>query len=111
MAKNTNSTSQIQKRAGGKIMAHRRARKSVSTAEEELRVEEGRTALTLRRRVAYFSLSIFTLNALGALVVVFLVGFGLMVLSKEVIITLILETVAHAAAVFMTVARNLFPGR
>jgi hypothetical protein len=78
---------------------------------EDLRIQEGITDLTLRRRVAYFSLIIFTLNAICAMTVVFLVGFGLMALSNNVIITLILETIAHAAAIFMTVTRNLFPAK
>jgi hypothetical protein len=76
---------------------------------KELLLEEGRTNLTLRRRVAYFLLSIFALNAVGTLTAVYLVGFGLMVLSNTVILTLIGETVAHAAAMFVTVTKFLFP--
>lgn len=76
---------------------------------EELKLEEARTDLTLRFRVAYFLLGIFALNTVSALAVVFLVGFGLMVLSNAVIISLIGETVAHAAAMFLTVTKYLFP--
>lgn len=76
---------------------------------EELQLEEVRTNLTLRRRVAYFLLSLFALHAVCALVAVYLVGFGLMVLSNEVMISLIGETVAHGAAMFLTVTKYLFP--
>lgn len=76
---------------------------------KELLLEEGRTNLTLRRRVAYFLLSIFALNTVSTLAAVYLVGFGLMVLSKTVILTLIGETIAHAAAMFVTVTKFLFP--
>jgi len=76
---------------------------------EDLQLAEARTNLTLRSRVAYFLLGLFALNAISALVVVFLVGFGLMILSNAVIISLIGETVAHAAAMFLTVTKYLFP--
>jgi hypothetical protein len=76
---------------------------------EELQLEEARIDLTLRSRVAYFLLGLFALNAVSALVAVFLVGFGLMVLSNAVVISLIGETVAHAAAMFLTVTKYLFP--
>lgn len=76
---------------------------------KKLALEEGRTNLTLRCRVAYFLLSIFALNTVGTLAAVYLVGFGLMVLSNTVILTLIGETVAHGAAMFVTVTKFLFP--
>lgn len=79
--------------------------------EFRFRLEEGRVNLALRRRVAYFLLGLFALNTVGALVVVFFVGFGLMVVSNTVIISLIGETVAHAAAMFFTVTKYLFPAK
>ena len=110
MAKNNHRSDQLRKKSGDKRLVSRRAVKAAETAEE-LHVEEMAMDLKLRRRVDYFSLSIFTLNAIGALTVVFLVGFGQMVLSNNVLITLILETVAHGAAVFMTITRSLFQAR
>jgi hypothetical protein len=86
-----------------------RKRVKASKTVEELQLEEVRINLTLRRRVAYFLLSLFALNAVSALVAVYLVGFGLMVLSNAVMISLIGETVAHAAAMFLTVTKYLFP--
>ena len=86
------------------------ARRSTSADRTtDLLLEEGRTNLTLRRRVAYFLLSIFALNTISTLAAVYLVGFGFMVLSNHVILTLIGETVAHAAAMFFTVTKFLFP--
>lgn len=94
-----------EKRPGDKVTG--KAKKEM----ENLQVEEERTNLTLRRRVAYFLLSIFALNAVGTLAVVFLVGFGQMALSNTIIISLIGETVAHAATMFITVTKYLFPMR
>jgi hypothetical protein len=97
----------IKNRQGPKHPRKRSATR-ISTAEE-LQLEKARTDLTLRSRVAYFLLGLFALNAVSALVAVFLVGFGRMALSNAVIISLIGETVAHAAAMFLTVTKYLFP--
>jgi hypothetical protein len=78
-------------------------------AEVELFIEEGKTSLILRRRVAYFLLLLFALNTVSALAVIFLVGLGKMILPNVVIISLIGETVAYAAAMFFTVTKHLFP--
>lgn len=80
-------------------------------AETDLRIEDGRTDITLRRRITYLLYGLLALNTASTLAAVFFVGFGLMVLSNQVIITLILETVAHVGAMFIAVTRYLFPAR
>lgn len=86
-------------------------RGTTATGLKELEIEEGRTNLILRRRVAYFLLSIFALNTVSTLTAVYLVGFGFMALSNTIILTLIGETVAHAAAMFITVTKFLFANK
>lgn len=108
MTKNTQRPKHLQMRSVETKPALKKRVKASKTMEE-LQLEEVRTNLTLRRRVAYFLLSLFALNAVSVLVVVYLVGFGLMVLSNTVMISLIGETVAHAAAMFLTVTKYLFP--
>ena len=78
-------------------------------AEIEIRVRGQVTDINLRERVAYCLLFLFALNTLGALLIVFLVGFGKMNLSDKIIITVLGETVAQAAAMFLTVTKYLFP--
>lgn len=80
-------------------------------AEAALRIEDGKTEIALRRRVTYLLYGLLALNTASTLAAVFLVGFGLMALSNQVIITLILETVAHVGAMFFAVTRHLFPAR
>lgn len=92
-----------------RLMEPRKCSAKRKPTAEEFQLEEARTDLALRSRVAYFLLGVFALNAVSALVAVFLVGFGLMVLSNAVIISLIGETIAHAAAMFLTVTKYLFP--
>lgn len=66
---------------------------------------------SLRRHIVYGLLIQFILNTLGALAVIFLVGFGLMHLSEKVILAVIPETVAQTAAMFFYVTRHFFPAR
>jgi hypothetical protein len=63
----------------------------------------------MQRAFFYCLVPLFVLNGLCALALVFLVGFGVLILSDKVIMTFLLETVAQAAAVFVIVARYLFP--
>jgi hypothetical protein len=77
--------------------------------EYELRIEAGRIELELRRRVAYLWLGLFTLNVVCVMTIVFLVGFGLMTLQAGVLVSIIGGSVAHAAAMALTVTRYLFP--
>lgn len=65
----------------------------------------------LRRHIAYGLLIQFILNALGALAVIFMVGFGLMSLSEKIILAVIAETITQTAAMFFTVTRHFFPAR
>ena len=69
------------------------------------------TTSRLQRWVAYCLLAVFALNTLSALAVIFLVGFGRMVLSESLIKTLLAETIAQAAAIFFIVTKSLFPIR
>ena len=85
----------------------RRARET----EAELRFEDVRTDLTLRRLSAYFTYSLVALNTVSTLLILFLCGFGLMALSNTVLLTLIAETLAYVSTVFITMNRYLYPPR
>lgn len=74
-----------------------------------LQFEELRMILTLRMVVTFSLLALFAVNVLSVVAVVFFVGFGKMLLSEKLILTLIAETVAQAAAIFITITRFLFP--
>lgn len=76
-----------------------------------VRVESGRTDITLRKRMAIWLLVLFSVNTAGALAMVFLVGFGLMILSEKVIMSVLGATVIEAAAMLFTVTKYLFPAR
>jgi hypothetical protein len=76
-----------------------------------VRVESGRTDITLRKRMAYWLLVLFSVNTAGALAIVFFVGFGLMNLSEKVIMSVLGATVVEAAAMLFTVTKYLFPAR
>jgi hypothetical protein len=80
-------------------------------AEVELRVEDGRTDLRLRRLSAYFTYSVLALNTTVTLVILFLCGFRLMTLSTAVQLSLIAETLGIFSTVFITMNRYLFPRR
>jgi len=89
---------------------------NLTDIEAELRVEEGRvrleggrTDITLRRRMAYWLLVLFSVNTVGALAMIFLVGFGKMSLSEKVIMSVLGATVLEAAAMLVTVTKYLFP--
>lgn len=73
-----------------------------------LQYQQARTVLTLRLAVTYSLLALFGINVLSVLSIVFLVGFGKMSLSEKLILTLILETVAQAATVFVIITRFIF---
>lgn len=73
-----------------------------------LQCQELRMILILRMAVTFSLLVLFAVNVLSVVSVVFLVGFGKMALSEKLIFTLIAETVAQAAAIFITITRFLF---
>lgn len=79
--------------------------------ELALQLESGRNDIALRRRVAHAWMWLFTLNVVGVMAAIFLVGLGLMALSTTVQVSLIAETLAHAAAMALTMTRHLFPGK
>lgn len=82
------------------------AKKKLRSNSEERR--ERRTKMTMRQWVAYSLLAIFIFNTLSVTTIIYLHGFGLVVLSSSIIFTLIGETVAQCAAMFAFVVRKLF---
>jgi hypothetical protein len=72
---------------------------------EELRE---RAKITLQQRVTNSMLSLFALNTVCVLTIIFLRGFGSLDLSDGLIHMLIAETVAQAGAIFFTVVRRIF---
>lgn len=83
----------------------------VRVEEGRVRVESGRTDIRLRKHMAYWLLGLFTGNTMGALAMIFFVGFGLMSLSEKIIISVLGATVVEAAAMLITVTKYLFPAR
>lgn len=77
----------------------------------KIRLEKEKTDIRLRCHVTYALLSIFGVNTLAVLTFILLVGIGSMTLDIKVILSLIAETVAHAAGMFYLVTRYLFPGQ
>jgi hypothetical protein len=77
----------------------------------KIRHEKEKTDIRLRCHVTYALLSIFGVNTLAVLTFILLVGIGTMTLDIKVILSLIAETVAHAAGMFYLVTRYLFPGQ
>jgi hypothetical protein len=74
--------------------------------ERQIQLIKNITELSLRRRLTSGLLFLFILNNVCALVIVFLTGFGLMVLSEKVILAVLADTVAQAAACFLTITRS-----
>jgi hypothetical protein len=87
--------------SSGRRLFYRRSRTA-------LQRQELRTILLLRKAVTFSLLALFAVNVLSVISVVFLVGFGKMALSEKLIFMLIAETVAQAAAIFITITRFLF---
>lgn len=83
----------------------------IRVEEGWVRVESGRTDIRLRKHMAYWLLGIFTGNTMGALAMIFFVGFGTMALSEKVIMSVLGATVIEAAAMLITVTKYLFPAR
>lgn len=92
MQKTENSRLGLKKRAG----------------EREVVFVERMTNITLRRHLTYGLLSLFALNTVSGLVIVFLVGVGLMSLSEKLVLAVLADTIAQAAACFFTVTRYFF---
>jgi hypothetical protein len=76
-----------------------------------LESERERTMNALRPTVAFCLLALFTVNTVSVLTMIFLVGLQKMVLSDTLMLTLIAETIAQSAAVFISVSRVIFPSR
>jgi len=74
-----------------------------------IQLEKEKTDIRLRCHVTYALLSIFGFNTLSVLTFILLVGVGVMTLDIKVVLSLIGETVAHAAGMFYLVTRYLFP--
>jgi hypothetical protein len=79
--------------------------------EANIRHQKEQADIRLRCHVTYTLLSIFGVNTLAVLTFILLVGIGSMTLDIKVILSLIAETVAHAAGMFYLVTRYLFPGQ
>jgi hypothetical protein len=86
-------------------------RKVTQRLEVRIRQQKERTDIRLRCHVTYALLSIFGVNTLAVLTFILLIGIGIMSLDIKVILSLIAETVAHAAGMFYLVTRYLFPGQ
>lgn len=84
---------------------------SFEAVEAWLRMEEWKLKLTMRRRLFYWHMSITSLECAAAVAAVFLNGFGLTAIPGNVILALLVMTVAQVAAMFPTVVRYLFPTR
>jgi hypothetical protein len=82
-------------------------------AKGQLYLERKRenTITILRLKVTYCLLALFALNVLCVLAIIFLVGFGKMSLSERLIIILLGETMAQAAAIFFSVTKFIFPSK
>ena len=65
--------------------------------------------VSLQRYVTLSLLALFLLNSISALVMVFLLGCGKIILSEKVILTVIGQTISQAAGVFVIVTKYLFP--
>ncbi|HLL73167.1 MAG TPA: hypothetical protein VK363_17145 [Pyrinomonadaceae bacterium] len=63
----------------------------------------------LRYRIAYSLLVLMSLFVIAAIVALFLDGFGLLKLDKDVLIALIGATATYLAIMFLTITRHLFP--
>ena len=76
-----------------------------------LLLEESREmgVISLREKVAYALLTLLMLNTVSVLAIIFLVGFHMMALPERLILTLIGETVAQAAAIFFSIIQSIFP--
>jgi hypothetical protein len=86
-------------------------RKATQRVDVGIRHQKERTDIRLRCHVTYALLSIFGVNTLAVLTFILLVGMGIISLDVKVILSLIAETVAHAAGMFYLVTRYLFPGQ
>lgn len=76
-----------------------------------IRQEKEKTDIRLRCHVTYSLLSIFGVNTLAVLTIIYLVGMGCMTLDITVVLSLIGETLAQAAGLFWLVTRYLFPNQ
>jgi hypothetical protein len=65
--------------------------------------------VVLRRYVAISTIGLFAFNTLCTMCCVYLVGFGLMKLSQTLIHYLMAQTIGNGAAVFLLIARSMFP--
>jgi hypothetical protein len=77
--------------------------------ELNMRRQRERSLNTLRPKVAYCLLSLFMVNTVSVLLMIFLVGLGTLRLSDTLVLTLVAETVTQTAAVFIYLAGVIFP--
>lgn len=67
--------------------------------------------LKLRLVITYSLLTMFAISVFSVLTMIFLVGFDVMDLPQQLILTLIGGTIAQAATIFLGITRFLFSFR
>lgn len=65
--------------------------------------------ILLRRYVTISIIGLFVLNTVCAVSCVYFVGFGLMNLPQTLIHYLMVQTIGNGAAIFLIIARSMFP--
>ena len=87
-----------------KTNKHRRRQSS----RYSLQFQQAHTVLTLRLAVTYSLLALFGINVLSVLSIIFLLGFGKIILSERLIYTLIAATVAQSATILVSIVKFIF---
>jgi hypothetical protein len=75
----------------------------------QLEAQRAQMMLRLRLLITSFLLFLLVINVLSVLTAIFFVGFGKMVLSETILLTLIGQTIAYSTASFLSITRFLFP--
>jgi hypothetical protein len=81
------------------------------TPDPEIQRQKDLVDLTMRRLITWILPMIFALSVLSTIITVFLVGFGIMVLSDKVIIALIAETIADIAAILYLIVNRIYTSK
>ena len=77
----------------------------------QLETQREQMMLRLRLLMTSFLLFLLVINVLSVLTAIFFVGFGKMVLSETILLTLVGQTIAYSTASFLSITRFLFPIR
>ena len=76
-----------------------------------LKAQQSSMTLKLRLVITYSLLTMFAISVFSVLTMIFLVGFDVMDLPQQLILTLIGGTIAQAATIFLGITRFLFSPR